>query len=732
MTAPAPFLHELSHMLGILPDYYDIWGNLHATSDATRKALLAAMDIHADDETSALAALTRWRQRHWHQPLPPVQVVPTGESARVLLRLPLRAQAIEHRWRVVFEEGGQVESSFIPESLQEVESAEFSGELWHARELVLPACEAWGYHRLELWRGDDLLAEMPLIVHPRRAYQPSALEQGVRLWGVSVQLYGLRSQRNFGMGDYADLARLIDWAAETGASLVGVNPLHALFPHDPEQASPYSPSSRQFFNVLYLAIEELPEWHECVEAQTAFSAPAFQTRLRALQDAPLVDYAAVAAAKRTILERLYAHFRAQHLTPNSDYGQAFRAWFAAGGEALRGFSLYHALQEHLQRQDTTLWGWPVWPEIYRRPDAPAVQDFAQRNAEAIEWHAWLQWHAERQLAAAAQRARARGLQIGLYLDLAVGVNQGGAETWLQQELYAQQARVGCPPDDFNPLGQDWGLPPWIPQRLRAAAYAPFIAMLRANMKYAGALRIDHVMGLMRLYWVPPAMTADQGAYVAYPFSELLGILALESQRNRCLIVGEDLGTVPGEVRAALYETGVLSYRLFYFEREHGGALPAPERYTEHALLAASTHDLPTLAGYWNGRDIDWRQQLGLYPHEDFLHAQRAEREIDRRRILQALHAHGLLPEGLDADAECLPAFDTRLAAAIYRYLARSPARLVLAQAEDLCGEIEQANIPGTLDTHPNWRRKLALAVEDWFAPDCPPRQIATALRAERA
>jgi len=731
MTSPAPFLHELSHMLGILPDYYDIWGNPHAASDATRQALLAAMGIHAGDEASAAIALASWRQRHWHQALPPVRVVPVGQPARVLLRLPDTAEARPHRWRIIFEDGQQDEAGFIPAELECVERAELAGESMQARELILPASDVSGYHHLELWRGDTPLAEMSLIVHPRRAYQPPALEQGQRLWGVSAQLYGLRSRRNWGIGDYADLKRVLEWAAEVGASLVGVNPLHALFPHNPTHASPYSPSSRQFLNVLHLAVDELPEWAECAEARAEFASPAFQDRLHALRSAPLVDHAGVAAAKRAILEPLYRHFRQHHLASATPYGHAFRAWFEAGGETLRGFALYHALQEHLHRQDPALWGWPVWPEAYRRPDAPAVRQFAQAEVEAVEWQAWLQWQAERQLAGVGQRSLDLGLGIGLYMDLAVGVDKGGAETWLHQDLYALEARVGCPPDDFNPLGQDWGLPPWVPHRLREAGYAPFIAMLRANMKYAGALRIDHVMGLMRLYWVPPGMTGDQGAYLAYPFADLLGILALESQRNRCLIVGEDLGTVPGEVRVALYEMGVLSYRLFYFEREHGSALPSPESYAEHALLAASTHDLPTLAGYWSGRDLEWRQRLRLYPDEAMQHAQLADREADRRRILRALQAHGLLPEGFSPDADAPPGFDARLAAAIHRYLARGPSRIVLAQAEDLSGELEQANVPGTIDQHPNWRRKLGLDLEEWFAADAPPRRIAAAMRAER-
>jgi (1->4)-alpha-D-glucan 1-alpha-D-glucosylmutase len=281
-----------------------------------------------------------------------------------------------------------------------------------------------------------------------------------------------------------------------------------------------------------------------------------------------------------------------------------------------------------------------------------VTAFAAAQGERLEWVQWLQWHAHRQLAAVGGRSYEVGLGVGLYQDLAVGVDKGGAEVWMDRELYALEAKVGCPPDDFNPRGQDWGLPPWVPQRLREAAYQPFIAMLRANMKYAGALRIDHVMGMMRLFWVPPGMTGADGAYLSYPFRDLLGILALESQRNRCLIVGEDLGTVPDEARTALFRLGVLSYRLFYFERTGDGGFLPPWEYPAQALVAAGTHDLPTLAGFWRGTDIQLRTDLELYPSEELRQSQIEARRQDRARLLETLKADGLLPDGQIGRASC--------------------------------------------------------------------------------
>jgi (1->4)-alpha-D-glucan 1-alpha-D-glucosylmutase len=726
-----PRLEQLADLAGILPEYSDIWGDRHATSDAARRAILAAIGVPAGDPTEVDTALHAWSQRHWHQPLPPVQVARAGNRLAVPLCLPGHALDTLHRWEILHEDGRRQTLAFLPRALSELERTRLDGVELIALELALPGIAAWGYHRLEVWRGDDLLAEMPLIVCPARCFQPPALDDGKRVWGLAVQLYGLRSRHNWGLGDYGDLRRLMDWAAEAGASLVGVNPLHALFPHNPQHCSPYSPSSRQYFNVLHIDVEALPELAECEAAAAKVRSAGFQAQLQALRRAELVDYAGVGAAKYAILEVLHQHFRIRHLALDSPRGRAFRAFQAGGGEELYRFALYHALQAHFHRQDWALWGWPVWPQAYQDPGSPAVRAFAAQHAEAVEYQQWLQWLADQQLAAVGQRSLERGLGVGLYQDLAVGVDKGGAETWMHRDLYALDAKVGCPPDEFNPLGQDWGLPPWIPQRLRQAAYAPFIAMLRANMKYAGALRIDHVMSLMRLYWVPPGLKGDQGAYLAYPLEDLLGILALESQRHHCLVVGEDLGTVPDAVRTALHDLGVLSYRLFYFERSGDGLFQPPGHYPEQALVAASTHDLPTLAGFWRGVDLELRDALGLFPSEAVRASQLAGRSEDRSRLIRALAREGLLPEGGEPATEAVPELTPSLVAAIHRYLARSPAKIALVQAEDMLGVREQANLPGTTDQHPNWRRKLPRDLEDW-PEDAGIQALCAALNVERS
>ncbi len=705
-------LLQLAELAGIVSEYHDIWGTPHAANDATRRGLLRAMGISCDNDDEMAAALADWRARRWRQYLAPVLVSPAGQIPHVRLNLPAAELPIDRRWTLQLENGDTLTGDCRPQELPRIESCEIDGETWHALVLDLPAVHDAGYHRLSLSGIDQTLS---LIVHPARCHQP--LQEQQRVWGLSLQLYGVRSRRNWGMGDFGDLAELAAWAARAGADLIGVNPLHALFPHNPRHASPYSPSSREFINTLYIDVESVPEYAACAKTRALVAAPAFQARLQALRDAELVDYVGVAEAKYSILEGLYRHFRKHHLACESARGQAFRAWQAAGGVDLARFALYQALQEHLHAQDPGCWGWPVWPEPYRDPAAAAVAAFAAENNERIEYFQYLQWLAATQLEAAGDAARQLGMAIGLYQDLAVGVDLGGADTWADRGLYAIGARIGCPPDDFSLLGQDWGLPPWIPERLREQGYAPFIAILRANMRGAGALRLDHVMGLMRLYWAPPGEDARSGAYLSYPLHDLLGILALESRRNRCLIVGEDLGTVPDDVRGALHNLGVLSYRLFYFERNWGqenhGAFKLPHEYPQQALVAASTHDLPTLAGFWGGEDIELRTRLGLYPSEEQRNRQIAERTQDRGRLLATLAEAGLLPEDFPRDPERVTTMPPVLLRSIHRFLARTPSKLFMLQAEDLMNQTAQANLPGTIEEHPNWQRKLRLDIEDW-------------------
>ncbi len=728
-------LDRLCTRYGIALEYVDIWGNHHLVSETTQRALLAAMDIAADSEADVQRALEAFETASWTRVLAPVQVVRETDAPFTLV-VTLRDDPAQRdlAWTLVLESGERFEGRFEASELPIVEQRTIGTGRVARRAFVLPTVPGTGYHRFGLSAqegGREQCWSMSLIVAPSRCYEPAVLSADGRVWGPSVQLYALRSQRNWGIGDFGDLEALVDFCAEHGAAVIGVSPLHALFPDNPEHAGPYGPSSRRFLNVLHLDVEAIADFAECESMREEVRTAEFQARLRALRAAELVQYDAVADAKFRALEALYTHFRERHLAGGSDRGQAFRAFQLKHGAALRRQALFEALQAHFRREDSSVWGWPAWPQAYHDPDSAAVSAFHDANPERVEFHAWLQWQAHLQLAAAGRRSSTAGLGVGLLLDLAVGTSSGGAETWGDQDLYATRAGIGVPPDDFNLHGQDWGLAPFVPHRLVERGYEPFIAILRAWMRGAGALRIDHVMGLQRLFWIPRGGRAADGTYVQYPFDDLLGILALESTRNRCLVVGEDLGTVTDSVREALHTHGVLSYRVLYFTREPDGAFTSPGRYPRQAVVAVSTHDLPTLAGFWQGRDLDVRTELDLFPTPQQREAHIVSRAQDRARLLVALEQEQLIPSETVPRLVAAPKLPPECVEAVHRYLARSPASLMLVQLEDMFGQLEQVNQPATTDQqYPNWRRKLPLDIGEWPG-DTRAAALMAAMRDER-
>jgi len=702
-------LRRLAAAHGVALEYRDAWGNLRETSDDVLRAILAAMRVDASSEQHVGEALTQLVLARCRQSLPPMTVVRADARPwRLHVHLPEAAQRAPLEWRIVTEGGIEHRCPIAAGDVQRGEAVRGCVGL----DLPFAAQLANGYHDIELRAGADCIGRGMIAVAPRACYRPPALRNGGRGWGIALQLYGVRTQRNWGIGDFTDLAAIVEqWGGE-GVDVVGVNPLHALFPHNPLHMSPYSPSSRLFQNVLYLDVEAVDEFAHCREARERVASTAFQSSLDALRKAPLVAYPGVAMRKMPILELLYAQARDDARTGSTTRWAAFDAFKTERGESLRRQALFDALQQHFFASDASIWGWPVWPQPYRDPASPAIVAFANDHAERIDFFAWLQWQAELQRANVAERARRAGLAVGLYTDLAVSIDRGGAEAWAGQHLYALGAGVGAPPDIFNLKGQDWGLPPMIPQRLRESGYAPFIETVRANMRNAGALRIDHVMGLLRLYWVPSGATPADGAYVRYPLDDLLGLLALESERHRCLVIGEDLGTVPDEVRVALAQNDILSYRVLLFERDAAGSFHPPRQYPEAALATASTHDLPTLAGWWEGHDIALRAAHGHLGPKPDLAVPMAERIRDRGQLLAALARENLLPDGTPLDPHAVPVLTPALASALQAFLARTPSALVIVQPEDLFGVREQANLPGTVDEYPNWRRKLPVSLED--------------------
>lgn len=505
----------------------------------------------------------------------------------------------------------------------------------------LPADLPLGYHRLRRV-GDGW--ERLLIVSPGRCHLPPDL----RTWGWAAQLYATRSRESWGMGDLGDLRRLARWSQRLGAGMCLLNPLHATVPAYP-QASPYYPSSRCFRNPLYLRIEDVPGALDT--GDEPFDLPSLAAEGRALNGDRRIDRDRVWKLKATALEHLWRRFTAHGGDP------AFDAFCADQGEALTGFGTHCALTERFPG------AWADWPEEYRRPDSPAVARFAADHAERVGFHSWLQWLTESQLASA-------GSGIDLMQDLAVGVDPGGADAWLWQDTMALGMRVGAPPDDFNTKGQDWSLPPFDPWRLRLARYDPWIRTVRAGLRAAGGIRVDHVMGLFRLYWIPVGTSAADGAYVHYRHEEMLDILALESHRAGAYVVGEDLGTVEDFVRHELHERGVLSYRLLWFEPQR------PPEFPHQALAAVTTHDLPTVAGVWTGLDSP-----------------------------DSMRARLVARTGLDVDAPVQEAV-----AAAYRAVGEAPSALVAVSLDDVLEVRERPNYPGD-DDRPNWSLAVPMTLE---------------------
>jgi (1->4)-alpha-D-glucan 1-alpha-D-glucosylmutase len=712
-------LEKLAALCGVDRGYDDVFQKWQETPADAIVAVLAAMGIKAGSDGEIDASIAQLERESRRRVVAPVSVLRAATlRAGVTIHVPESSLARTLSWRIVEEDGDVREERLDPLNLKAAGEFDVGERRVHAFQLPLPDDLREGYHRLIILEGGAPIGEGALVVAPATCYLPPAIAEGARIWGAALQLYGLTSARNAGIGDFTDLRVAVETWAERGGGILGTNPLHSLSLRDPGTASPYSPGSRLFLNPIYIDVEAVEDFRELGERDAAF-VQKWRTECERLRAAPEVDYPAVAKAKRDVLGKLFASFNRRHMAKATRRSRAFAQFRATRGQALRRHAIHEALEEFHGKR------WPQWPDEHRDPAAPGVREFAEKHADDIALHEYLQWQADLQLANAQLRSRETGMTVGLYADLAISISGDGSEAWANQGLYALGVSVGAPPDEFNTQGQDWGLPPLAPARLRQSAYAPFIATLRANMARAGAIRIDHVMGLERLYWIPRGATPADGAYVRYPVDDLLGILALESHRHRCLVIGEDLGTVADSFREKLAAANVLSYRLLLFERENGG-FKAPSAYPRHALVSWSTHDLPTLAGWWQEEDLRTRASLGLVSAQE-MPRQREERRAGRRGLIEALAREGLVRgTSLTADG----AFTEELALAVQEFLARAPSCVMVAQMEDAFAVVPQANLPGTVEQHPNWRRKLPVPVEQW-SRDPRFRRLARELASER-
>lgn len=710
----AALLAELIAFCGIETEFNDAWGKPIRVSEPQQLELLKAQGFDTEDDDTARLQLLSRQLDFWQKPLQQVSVQRLGEPLQLSLQVTLEQANTVIALQLTCEDGKHYTCNLTPVDgeltqvivLDDVEYHQYLHELpWQ-----LPA----GYHQLAIAKSTE---QQRLIITPGRCFQPGQFTRH-KQWGIALQLYALRSDRNWGIGDFTDLGNTLSYLASVGADFIGLNPIHALYPAMPESASPYSPSSRRWLNISYIDVEAMPGFANCSRTKALVEAPGFVSQISEQRSKDYVDYSGVMQLKLPAMKSLYQWFSEQKSTTAKDINKAFKQFKLQGGDSLLQLALYDALHAHLYQQNSDYWGWPNWPEQYRDPASDAVMQFSKQHSAELDFYCYLQFIAQQQLAQAQQVAKNAGMLLGLYRDLAVGVSEASTEIWSNPQLYCRQASVGAPPDPLGPAGQNWGLPPMYPYQLYKQAYQPIIDLLHANMQHAGALRIDHVMALLRLWWVPKsAATAAGGAYVYYPIMDLLGILALESQRNQAVVIGEDLGTVPEGIRELLSDYGVYSYRVFFFETAADGGYISPQHYPQQAMATLTTHDLPTLIGFWHCEDLRLGKELGLYQDDVQLQQLYAERHANKQRILDSLHGHriggdGVLPHDYPRSSEHL-GMDKTLNYALQRHLAATSSQLLCLQLEDALEMTQPVNVPGTSSEYPNWRRKLSQPLEQW-------------------
>jgi 4-alpha-glucanotransferase len=675
-------LDSLLHSYGIASEYIEFSGQHAHIKSEHRLHMLQCMGVNVATAADVDAHYQQQLIRRWGRLLPPVLL--RGEAAAALPAcVPSAALQQELHWQLQLEDGTTTAGTCIPEQLAQLATHELASGTVVEVAVPLPALPL-GYHQLKLTLGEQQVESL-LVVAPAQAWQPPGLAENRRFWGLSCQLYTLRSADNWGIGDFADLLHLVELAGQQGASFILLNPLHYLDLRYPDNASPYSPSDRRFLNPLYIAPELCAEFMAAAP-QAWFMREHTQATLEAVRNNDLVEYRQLAAVKLPLLAMMFEYFQQHDLSNDSERAVDFYRFCVRSGDPLRQFA---ELQSQLKIREEAQFSDPLF-------------------------HCYLQWVAQVQLDACQQLAHKVGMRIGLVRDLAVGSSSDGTEVLSNPALFCQQARIGAPPDNINPHGQNWGLPPLLPAALLENRCAHFVALLRSNMQHCGALRIDHVMALLRLWWCPNDGSNGNGAYVHYPVDALFAILRLESCRAQCVVIGEDLGVVPPEIRGYLDDGGLYSNCVFYFEKYDGWHFRKPEHYKEQALMMLANHDVAPLRAWWELRDIPLRRQLGLILTDDNVQQESTNRQGEKGMMLQWLAEQNLLPASWQERDLSRP-IDAALVGALLTASGRTASRFLSVQLDDLCGLATPVNVPGTSTEYPNWRRKLPQSLSTLFA-----------------
>ena len=680
---------------GIQPEYWDIFGKKHKAPAEVQAAVLRSMGVNADSTESLNRTFEEQAWAEWASPIPKTLVLSVSDGF-IPVRLPADVETIQATF--IWENGQSRTTPF--DAVLPVAEARLREQNFKEYRLPLPAEAKLGYHRLKIGN-----AEAELILCPDRAHAVNA-----RSAGIAVSVYGLKSDRNWGCGDFTDVQHFTKWANQSlGVAFVALNPLHSIPNRQPYNTSPYLPNCSFYRNGIYIDIERIPEIQRSSLAQRLLSSPKLRACLEELRSSAYVEYEKVWRLKRVFLKLAYRQFLRDN-PPGSPVRKHFDDYAWLEGELLHKFAVYQALDEWLHKQDGNLWIWPDWPEAYRNPHSPEVNGFETDHARSVQFYKYIQWVLEQQLADAQQYAKSLGMPIGLYHDLALATDRCGSDLWAHPEHYVAGCRVGSPPDDFSPTGQDWAFPPPNSRHHRETGYKMFIRSIRNNARHGGALRIDHVMRFFRLFWITDGKTPTEGLYVHDYSDDLIRILALESVRGEFVVIGEDLGTVEPYIRKSLGKFGILSYRLLYFERGPGGTFKEPDEYPQLALVSVSTHDLPTLAGFWENRDIEARRRAGVLPDEGSYREQLSARAVEKQRMLDVMFASDLLPPWFPRMAADVPEFTGELHNGAVGFLAETPSQLFVLNQEDLFKDPDQQNLPGTTEQYPNWRHKMRFTI----------------------
>ncbi|MBW1741852.1 MAG: 4-alpha-glucanotransferase [Deltaproteobacteria bacterium] len=721
-------INALAVSLGIEQEYTDNWGTLQHTSLDTNQNILKALGVDVDTEARANKAWHVRQEDQWSQLAEPAIVASLANPPdELLFQVPASQETTSEGSSIpqlevaleVTDESGRVHNfRFSSKDLTLRESHVIGNRLHKRWGFPFPRLQTLGYYRFHLsvsTEHERWSQAISVAVCPEQAYVPPTIEGDGRLAGIGISLYGVRSEKNWGIGDFGDLKEILCWAADNlNASMVALNPLHATFNRSPFNTSPYLPMSRLYRNFIYLDVPAMEDYKTSREAQDLVNQTETQRLLTDVRTSDTVAYEEVAALKHRVLEKVFRNFLERHWNGSNaktDRQKDFEDYMEREGAPLDYFATFCALDAALRSQDPEMWVWSQWPAEYQRPDTEAVGQFAQAHWEEVLFYKFIQWQTEKQLAEVQEYARDLGMSIGLYHDLALGVDRFSADFWAYQDFFVRGLRLGAPPDAFSQHGQDWGFTPPNIEKLRETGYDLFAKEIRKNCACGGALRIDHVMRFFHLYCIPEGGLPKDGAYVSQPLHDLLGIVALESVRNKVVIVGEDLGTVPPQLRGVLAKANILSYRLLYFEKDEQQGFILPQNYPELALVTITTHDLPTLAGFWRHADIKIREEAGMFNDPQAVINASNERESDKRRLLDVLKVLELLPVSYDNNKSAHEEVSGEIHTAVMGFLAMTPAKLFLVSQEDLFKETDQQNLPGTTSEYPNWSLKMKHTVE---------------------